>query len=258
MFIAEDGAIWVSAEREVEGADGATEKTYPGVEDFTIQKLSPEGEVLFERSVIDILHEAGFGGLTQMGHPDTVTADTLHTNDVEVFPSTVAPGFFGPGDIMISARQINTILVLDPTAEQVKFTYTGDLVRQHDPDFTSGNTITVFDNHDTSGSVPAGQPELSRIVEITAPSGAAREVFSGPDYFTTTMGKHQVLPNGNVLVTVPWQGQTLEIAPDGRLVWHYENDLGDGFRGLLTEAALLPREMDAAFFEALPNCGAAQ
>jgi hypothetical protein len=73
------------------------------------------------------------------------------------------------------------------------------------------------------------------------------------------MGMHQVLPNGNVLVAVTWQGQLLEVAPDGRLAWQFENDLGNGNRGLVTEGGLLPPEMDAAFFErAKARCGAAQ
>jgi hypothetical protein len=259
VFITDEGEIWVSAERVPEGAREETDEAHPYARDFTIQKLSPGGEILFERSVIDILAENGLAGLVQIIRPHWNENNTLHTNDVEIFPRTLAPGFFGPGDILISMREINTLMVLDPTGRKVKFAYTGAMVRQHDPDFASGNTITVFDNHHTEGSVPADEPDRSRILEITAPAGTVREVFRGPAYFTHNMGKHQVLPNGNLLVTVSQQGQALEIAPDGRLAWQFENDLGDGMRGLLTEVDLLPPAMDAAFFQALrAGCGAAR
>ena len=66
------------------------------------------------------------------------------------------------------------------------------------------------------------------------------------------MGEHQLLPNGDLLVTATFQGQALEITPDGRIAWQFENDLGDGMRGVLrTGVDLLPSEMDADFFEAL-------
>jgi hypothetical protein len=221
------------------------------VRDWTIQKLSPEGEVLFERSVIDILVENGLAGLVQMVRPYWNASNTLHTNDVEIFPRTLAPGFFRPGDILISMREINSVMVLDPTGRNVKFIYTGEMVRQHDPDFTSGTTITVFDNYHTVGSVP-DEPRRSRVLEITAPSGAVREVFGdGPAYYTEIMGKHQILPNGHLLVTVSKQGQALEIAPDGALAWQFENDVGEGMRGWLTDVHLLPPEMDLAFFQGL-------
>ena len=189
--------------------------------------------------------------------PPRSPATSLHLNDVEVFPRTLAPGFFAPGDILVSLRDINTILVLDPAGSKVKFAHSrriscASTIRISPPATPSpSSTITT-----PQGSVLSDGPRQEPDPEITAPSGAVREVFGeGPAYFTDIMGEHQVLPNGDLLVTATLQGQALEIAPDGRIAWQFENDLGDGMRGVVTEVDLLPPEMDAAFFEALrANC----
>jgi hypothetical protein len=257
VFLTEAGEIWVPAERNVAGEDA--EQPHPLLREMTIQKLSAEGEILLEHSLNEILDENGRDGLLHMIRATPAEGDVLHLNDVEVFPSTLTPGFFRPGDILVSLRNINTLVVLDPTGQEIKFDYTGEMLRQHDPDFTSGNSISVFDNHNKGGGRPDGEPRRSRVLDIQAPSGATREVFGGaPAYFTQNMGMHQILPNGNVLVAVSWQGQVLEFAPDGRLAWQFENELPGGTRGLVTEVALLPPEMDAAFFRQLKEgCGPA-
>lgn len=258
VALTEDGNVWVAAEREVAGAPGVTEEIYPGIRDLTIQKISPEGEILFEASLVDILEQNDLLGLLHMSATENrttpVSGDILHVNDVEEFPASMPAGFFRPGDILVSLRNINTILVIDPSDLSVKFASTGHVLRQHDADFVSGDRITVFDNRNTDGSALIKGQNRSRMLEIEAPSGMVHEILpESPDYFTNIMGKQQRLPNGNTLVTVTWQGQALELGPDGRLAWQLTNSVSDGMRGVLTEVDLLPPEMDAAFFERLAS-----
>ena len=62
------------------------------------------------------------------------------------------------------------------------------------------------------------------------------------------MGKHQILHNGNILLTEAPEGRAIEIAPDGSLVWEYYNIVEDGILGLLDEAQRLPVEFSREFF----------
>ncbi len=256
VSLTESGDIWVTAERDVGGAPGVTEMAYPGLRDLTIQKISADGKILLESSMIDILARNDLLGLLHMAATENrttpVSGDILHLNDVEEFPASMPPGFFGPGDILVSLRNINTILVLDPAGLSVKFASIGHVLRQHDPDFVSGDRISVLDNRNTDGSPFADGPNRSRLLEIGAPDGGVREILpDSPAYFSNIMGKQQRLSNGNTLVTVTWQGQALELAPDGRLAWQLTNTVSDGMRGVLTQAEVLAPEMDAAFFERL-------
>jgi hypothetical protein len=71
------------------------------------------------------------------------------------------------------------------------------------------------------------------------------------------MGKHQWLPNGNLLITESVEGRAFEIDPDGALVWEYFNIVDRGRLALLTEAHRLPSIFTDAFFEeGRRTCGA--
>uniref|UniRef100_UPI002617264E arylsulfotransferase family protein n=1 Tax=Amaricoccus sp. TaxID=1872485 RepID=UPI002617264E len=103
------------------------------------------------------------------------------------------------------------------------------------PDFQPDGTITVYDNHTGSG--------VSRILRIDPGTRAVETLFAGSEetpFYSWQRGKHQMLPNGNVLVTDAEQGRVFEAAPDGDLVW--ERDMGwDADRNMIvTEARHLP------------------
>ena len=63
----------------------------PPFEEYTVLKVTPDGEILREISIFDVLINNGLQGLLYMqakyGDTTEVTGDTLHLNDVEIFPS---------------------------------------------------------------------------------------------------------------------------------------------------------------------------
>jgi hypothetical protein len=222
----------------------------PPFEDYTVVEVSAEGQVLTEISVFDLLDRNGLSGLLYMSTLDhsslQVSGDTLHLNDVETFPAALAPGVFEVGDIMISLRNISTVLVFNPRTLKVTFVSTGRVLRQHDPDFIDGNTIAVFDNYPRDRA-------YSRIVTMSAvdPMQEVRVRFEGSraqPFRTFKMGKHQYLPDGNVLVVESVNGRVMEIDRAGRIVWQYVNLVKDGVAGLIADAIRLPPTMDEAFF----------
>ena len=225
----------------------------------TIVQLSPDGEILSKYNLYDILADNGLAGLLYLSTTDNMTTqvkgDLLHTNDVEIFPATLAPGLFQPGDIMVSLRNINAIIVLDPDTLKIKFKSIGQVLRQHDPDFVDGNRITVYDNNNTYPARQPGDPG-SRIVEIDARDGTLRSVFEGADrtrFFTNIMGKSQRLDNGNWMITSSREARAFEATPEGQLVWEIQNLIGNGRGAILTEASVMPAGQDAAFFENARN-----
>jgi hypothetical protein len=114
-------------------------------------------------------------------------------------------------------RNINTVFVIDGETERVKWSLTYPFMAQHDPDFTEDGYITVFDNNlDMFGG--------SRILRIK-PSTREVEVLYGHKrdqyFFTIRCGKHQHLPNGNMLITESYAGRVFEITPSGKVVWSW-------------------------------------
>jgi len=66
------------------------------------------------------------------------------------------------------------------------------------------------------------------------------------------MGKHQALPNGNMLITESDNGRAFEIDESGEIVWEFVNLVGDGKVGIVQEVQRLSTEA-ATLFENV-NC----
>ena len=225
------------------------------VRDWTLQQVSLGGEVLREISVVDILKKNGLIGLLYLAslHNESVAVrgDTLHLNDVEIFPEGYDSTVFAPGDIMFSLRNINAVFVVDPETLEIKFKSVGQVLRQHDPDFTPDGNITVFNNNNLQPTIgpDRGQSYILRIDtetnEIETLAGDREE----NRFFTDIMGTHQVLPNGNILVNSSGQGRVFEFSPEGDPLWRWSNLGTNGSNNRIYGVIGLPPEMDAAFFE---------
>ncbi len=249
----DQGHIWTSIRHTRRAARPDLPNYLPNFEEYTIVELSPDGEVLREVPLFGLLQKNDLEGLLYLSaHLDNdtqVSGDTLHVNDVEVFPARLRPGFFQPGDVMVSMRSISTVAVFDPSLRHVKYISTGHFVRQHDPDFIDGNTISVFDNHNV-GRVEDGVQ--SRIVVESIPDGKRRIAFMGTKelpFFSFIIGRHQWLENGNLLLVESTGGRVLEVDAHGRLLWQYVNLTAPHEAGLVSDGMRLPVTMDAAFFD---------
>ena len=249
----ESGNFWIPGQITRTEPDARRPNYQPPFEDFTVLEVTPAGDIVREISVFDLLIDNGLHGLLHMANTrdfeTKVSGDTLHLNDVETFPSDLPAGVFRRGDVMISLHNVNTIMVFDPDELRITYTSTGQVLRQHDPDFIDGNTISVFDNNNL---LPDQRNQSSRIVTISALGGQAAIRFAGTDqqpFFTDIMGKHQVLANGNVLVTESRRGRAFEIDAQNTVVWEYINRVTDGVIGVISEAQRLAPHYDKAFFE---------
>jgi hypothetical protein len=221
----------------------------PFEEDYVI-KVSPDGRVLQEFSILDLIYRARLEGLlfANGAHDSELTVplsgDFVHLNDVDVLTPEFAPAFphFEAGDLLLSLRNVNLLMVVHPGTQKVKWTRTGPFLRQHDPDFQPDGKISVFDNRrDGSGRHGFGG---SRILSVD-PRSVAGDVtiygaLPGQHFYTDTMGDHQPLENGNQLISESEKGHVFEIAPDGTVVWSWVNRWKDGSIGKISQATRYP------------------
>lgn len=253
VHVDESGNIWVGGHIERTQRIAKYPNYVPPFDEFFVLQVSPKGRILREISVFDLLLNNGLKGLLYLSATKNfetpVTRDTLHPNDVETFPSSLAPGIFAPGDVMISLRNINAIIVFDPKSKAIKYQNIGQFLRQHDPDFIDGTTISVFDNNNLS---PDSKGHYSRIVMLSAVDDSVEVKFTGTDhqpFFTDIMGKHQWLPNGNILITDARSGRVFEVDERDIIIWEYFNIVEPHVIGLVGDGERLAPQFDRAFFE---------
>jgi len=226
----------------------------------SVLKISPEGQVLERWSLFDILQKSGLTGAlygtTKENREPIINGDTLHLNDIEVFPSTMTPGLFKAGDVMLSIRNVNGVFVFDPADNwRLKFSWADRIIRQHDPDFMDGDHITILDNHNITTRELGGS---SKVVKVNAVTRQQEIVFEGTPaipFFTPVMGKHQWLSNGNLLISESVPGRVIEVTPQHGLAWEYLNLSGDGYTGIVSGVERLKPDYDENFFaEARARC----
>jgi hypothetical protein len=144
---------------------------------------------------------------------------------------------FAPGDLLISIRQLNTLMVFDPVTERAKWHQTGPWIAQHDPDFQQNGRITVFSNNN-DGTLAGSSLGGSTVIEVDPVTGNAKTLYGGSPgqrMYSNIRGKHQKLANGNLLITESESGRLLEVDGKGEIVWEYVNRYDDKDVALIFE-----------------------
>lgn len=176
-------------------------------------------------------------------------ADPFHTNDAEPLRPEMADAFpmFEVGDVLLSLRELNMISVVDPDTGKIKWWRYGPWFKQHDPDFQPDGSITVYDNATGEGR--------SRIMSIRPGEDQVKTLFAGSEevpFYSWRRGKHQILPNENILLTEAEGGRVLEVTPDGQKTWERHMAWDAEQNVIITEARYVPTGF---FKDGAPSCG---
>ncbi|MCJ2182115.1 arylsulfotransferase family protein [Novosphingobium sp. 1949] len=226
----------IGSEDDIRKIDLATGRTVRRITALQIEAANPQLSVFQMRRIDD-----NAVGANPRRDTERFYDDAFHINDAEPLPGALAAAFpeFSQGDLLISMRSLNLVLVIDPETLHVKW-FTNDVtLRQHDPDWDADGTISVFDNQNGRS--------FSRIVAFD-PSGekAPHVLLDGQryDFYSRVRGKHQRLPGGGLLVTSSEQGRAFEVDASGRLAWelvvHDPRHPGRNF--VLSEVANFPSD----------------
>ena len=225
ISVNDDGNFWISGLKWVTEADSRSNKfkglTAPFVEE-TALLVSPNGEIIKEISLLESLFNSGKH--TIFWQKRITSNDVTHLNDVEELSKDVADDFnnFNAGDIVVSFKHIHAVAVLDQNGT-LKWINDDDFLFQHDPDFEEGGIITIFDNR-ADGTLDGRIHGGSRIIAINPDLNTSSIVYplnKDDGFYTSTAGKHQLLPNGNRLITEAIAGRVFEIDSKGNLVWEW-------------------------------------
>jgi hypothetical protein len=254
---AEAGGFWVPSRRTLRHGPSPFPPFEPPITEDTILRISEDGKVLAEYSVPKIFYDNGLeavltatGSRLQQGVK--WSGEIVHLNKVDELTSDIAADFplFEAGDLALSLRTQNLVMVVDRHVSKVKWWRMGPWIRQHDPEFRRGGTIVVFNNntYDTDVGIdlhaPQGStPRTSNVSEVDPVSGEYRVLYGGSrgqELLSVLRGKMDVTPRGGLLITEFEGGRVLETDASGKIVWEYVNRYSREEVGEITEARLYP------------------
>jgi len=154
--------------------------------DAQVTEVNPEGEIVWSWYAKDHFNKAPYKDIYLQGW--------VHTNAVTRLPN---------GNTLISLRNFNFVVEVDPEGSVVRTIGEGIYHRQHDPEMLPGGNILVADH---------SKPQ--RAVEIDPETGEIVWQFAVPRQLIRDADR---LPNGNTLIT----GATkiIEVTPQGKIVW---------------------------------------
>jgi hypothetical protein len=242
----QQGGFWIPGRRWAEVVTGFP-RSEEGYSEDLVLRVSDAGEVLEEVSIVDIFTNSGLRHLlllTGPGDPVFRSGEIVHLNDIQELPDSIADQFpdFEGGDLILSLRNEHLLAVVDPRDWRVKWYQMGPWIRQHDPDFQPGGTITIF-NNDSEDAGDGKHLGASEIQELVPSTGEIRVLYGGTpgqEMYTAILGKHQVLPNGNILITESEGGRILEVTEQGDVVWELINRHDDERVAIMTQATRYP------------------
>jgi len=143
--------------------------------------------------------------------------DLLHANSVRVLPPSLASKFplFKPGQVLISLRNLSTLVVVDWHSRSVVWACNGVWRAQHDAEFLKNGRLLLYDN---LGSSIVG----TRILEYDPLTQAVPWCYANEhssSFRAVMRGAKQRLPNGNTLIADPDHQRLLEVTPDKEVAW---------------------------------------
>ena len=196
--------LWISGRRLYSQLPELIDKENTKFLNDLIMKINPDnGEVLFEKSVIQILKDNNLYDLVFKN--GNYEVDPIHLNDVQ--PSFSDSDYWKKGDLLISSRHLSTIFLYRPTSNKILWYKQGPWLNQHDPDFLDGNKISVFGNQVFRGDMeeklklPYGFNSVFIYdFETDSVTEPYKNFLESEKIKTITEGRSEILSNGDLFV----------------------------------------------------------
>ena len=226
-----DGHYW-TALREVPLVN---EHAFEGFHEDTLTRFSSDGEILFEKSLTEILLENDLAFMVYPFMP--YNDDPYHLNDIQ--PAMSDGPFWKKGDVFLSLRNQSMIILYRPSTNKVLWYKRGPWMSQHDVDIVSDNQISVFSNNAGGGNHVDAEWQFDYFVvgtnetlvydfETDRVSSPYKSGYEALDIRTPIEGLNEILPNGDVWIEETRYGRIVVLDSSGEPRWSYVNRGTDG------------------------------
>ena len=254
--LAEGGGFWVPGRRWVESGNAFPPHEVPYEED-TILRISDDGQVVAEHSVVKLFYDSGLEALLTATGSDFRLGtewdqELVHLNKIEELKSHLAADFplFEAGDLALSLRDRNLVMVVAKDLSRIKWWKVGPWIRQHDPEFTPGGTIVVYNNNTymstfgtTRWTTPVSAPRVSNVLAVDPVSGESKVLWGGQkgqELLSVVRGNVDITPVGGLQIVEFEGGRVIETDSAGNVVWEYVNQYDEDNVAELIDAHVYP------------------
>ena len=159
------------------------------INDAQVKEVNPKGEIVWSWRAKEHFNKPPFLDISNQGW--------THTNTVIRLKN---------GNTLISPRNFNLLVEVDPDGEPVRLIGQNYLRHPHDPVVLDNGNILVVN-----------QQRPHRAIEIDSKTGEVVWEFPEFDRMNSPVRDVDRLPNGNTIIT--GTKKIVEVTPDGKVVW---------------------------------------
>ncbi len=235
-----DGNIWIPSIMYPQSLSsekiGNQIKEEGGYFDDAIVKMSPDGEILYEKSVSQIFIDNGLEyllfsvGDANSSRIHSFDADPIHLNDIQ--PVMEDSEYWKKGDVFLSLRHQSMVLLYRPSTNEIIWRDTGKYFQQHDVDILDDHRISVFNNNSRNYKVRNAVEGNNEIIiydfKKDEYSTYLSDSLEKENVKTITEGLSEILPNGDLFVEESNFARTLYFNANGSLRWSHVNRAKNG------------------------------
>ncbi len=222
------------------------------IEEFTdvaIFKFNADGEILYRKSVLEILIEnhilptnfafsAAYDGIL----------NPIHLNDIQ--PALSDTKYWNRGDLFLSIKNQSAIVQYRPDTNQVIRYLVGPFARQHDVDIISDTEISIFNNNNFMVNNEYSEVLIYNF-ETEEYSKLFHDTLMEENFKTRDNGLSEILNDGSLLVEEQNHGRILLINNEGQKEWEFVNKDKNGKIGHVKWARIVEDKKKIENFQAL-------
>jgi len=212
-----------------------------GFFDDAIVKINSKGEIIYKKSVIEILIE---NKILDDNFINDANMDPIHINDIE--PVFNDGDYWKKGDLFLSLRHKSSIVHFRPSTNEVINYITGPFSQQHDVDIISLNEISIFNNN----NYIIGNGNHSEILIYNFETKNFKKVFNDQlkkeNFKTYTEGLSHFFKDGALFVEEQNHGRIMIFDKNKKKEIEYINKDDNGDIGFISWSRI---EEDQTFIE---------
>ena len=212
--------------------------------DDSIIKIDTEGNILYNKSVTEILIENKLADINIFNE----NLDPIHLNDIE--PTFSDTNFWKKGDIFLSSRHLSAIIHFRPSTNKVINYITGPFSQQHDVDVVSDREISIFDNNNFLLN-----NKFSQILIYNFETGEFKKLFNDElkteNFKTTSQGLSHIFKDGSLMVEEQNHGRIILFNNKGEKEWEFVNKDKNGNIGFVSWSRVIEDELFTKRFKSL-------